>query len=108
MLNIGDEVIIKNSGNNYSITKDGSIGIITEVRSHVYVIKFITVCSIKGAEREAEESFTFSIDKLHVALREQLSITEKVCRKIKEMEERRKVPPNYCIIDDVVSTVAYW
>jgi len=93
MLNVGDEVIIENSGNAYSISKDGSIGIITDIRPNLYVIKFITVCSKEGVEREAEHAYIFSIDKHHVALRKPLSMTEKVCKKIKEMEERRKLPP---------------
>jgi len=93
MLNVGDEVIIENSGNTYSIIKDGSIGTITDVRPNVYVIKFITVCSKKGVERETEYDYTFSIDKHHVALLKQLSMAEKICKKIKLMEERRKLPP---------------
>jgi len=93
MFNIGDEVIIKNSGNNYIITKDGSIGIITEVHPNVCLIRFTTVCSRIGVERNAEYEYTFSIYKHHVALHKPLSMTEKVCKKIKLMEERRKLPP---------------
>jgi len=93
MFNIGDKVIIENSGNNYAITQDGSTGVITEIRPNVYVIQFITICSRDGVERETEYDHTFSIDKHHVALCKQLSMAEKVCKKIKEMEERRKLPP---------------
>jgi len=86
-----------------------------------YLIKFSTVYSRDGVKREAEQDYIFSIEKHHVALHKQLSMTEKVCKKIKEMEERRKVSPvkakeqkgkqsrpNYIIIDDIEPTAAYW
>jgi len=96
MFKVGDTVVITNSGREYSITKDGSIGIITQVNPTTCKVKFTQISYSNGTLREAYSNEKFTID--HDYLKHTTSYVEptqieKVCAKIKQMEERRKAPP---------------
>jgi len=123
MFNVGNTVVVACSNDEYAITKDGSIGIIIQVNQHSCRVQFIRVAYQDGTTREAFRNENFEIDNEHLEPTEPVPVLtplEKVCAKIKQMEERRKVPPvkakklrgtsscpDYIIVDDIEPTVAY-
>jgi len=93
MFNVGDTVVVTNSGKEYNITKDGSIGIVISFTRINTRVAFKTIQVTPNLVRDADETDIFTIDTNHLKLAEpyiELTQIEKVCAKIKQMEERRK------------------
>jgi len=90
---VGDTVVVTNSGKEYNITKDGSIGIVISFTRINTTVAFKTIQVTPNLVRDANEDETFTIDTNLLRLTTpyvELTQVEKVCAKIKQMEERRK------------------
>jgi len=106
MFKVGDTVVVINSGNTYNITKDDSIGIVISFTRINTKVEFKTIQVTPNLVRDADETEIFTIDtnflRVTTPYVEQTQV-EKVCAKIKQMEERRKQPatiPYKVTIDD--------
>ena len=87
MLKVGDEIIINNTaGDEYSYSRPGSTGTIIERDSHHVRIQFnYLVIPYEGCKNPV-----WWISLKHVSSLKIYTPQEKVCLKIKQMEERRK------------------
>lgn len=87
MLIVGDEVIINASAHDeYSYSMPGSTGTILKISDTLVQIRF----NYLVYPYEADKNPVWWIDLNHVSILNKYTPQEKVCRKIKQMEERRK------------------
>lgn len=88
MFNIGDYVTINPNGRgHYVFTAPGSTGHILSITPDYIRIKFDF---LNGADKPTGE-WTFSIDADHVSPYKEITISERVCNKIKQMEARQSL-----------------
>ena len=87
MLKVGDEVIINESAYNlYSYSAPGSTGTVIELSPHFVKVRFNYLVN----SYEYHKNPVWWINHDHVSILEIRTPQEKVCIKIKQMEERRK------------------
>lgn len=93
MFKVGDEVIVNDVAHGcYRYTIPGSIGHIVSIQDTTVRVIFHT---IPDNLLSTSDPWDFFIDTNHLSLYNPMPIAEKICNKIKSMEERQALRRSY-------------